>query len=287
MILIFVGFRSIGQLAPVFSQYHVNQYLINPAYGGLYKSISLSANSRIQWAQIESAPMTNTATFSANLANFGGFGFIAMNDNYGLQTNNEISFSNSYFIRSEKVTVGFGLQAPYSQITNDLSLLEPDVLNDPVLDDFTPQYYQPNFGVGFVIQSENFFLGLSVPRILDNQFFEDENISTYKRHYYISTGFKSELIDTKVQTLVRIIENKISVDVSATTFANKNLWFGLVLRDLGNFGVFSLLQLKDRFRLAATFEIPSDNISVNGVYEVTTSYTIAPFKRQKFEDRYF
>ena len=293
--IIAVSFQpAIAQLDPLYAQYHFNQYMINPAYAGVYKSTTLAVNSRAQWFGLEGSPVTNTLTATTSIGNSGGFGVRVMNDRIGIRNSNEFIASGSYYIRSHLTTIGFGLQGGITQVSNNLSKLEPEVLDDPVLDGFIPQYSFPNFGFGIMLQRFDYFIGLSIPRILSEDapepVFEDNG--RYQRHYYLSAGYRFTAVrsyDTKVQTLIRVLEDKISVDVSGTYFITPDLWAGAMVRDFSSFSFFGMLQINDNYRIGYTFELPTNNlITTNfGTHEITFSYTITPFADQVFEDRFF
>lgn len=291
ILLVSFYINAFGQLDPLYQQYHFNQYMINPAYGGIYKSTTFAANSRLQWVGLEGSPFTNTFTWMTNVGNFAGFGLRAMSDQVGIRKTNEIVASGSYFIRAKKVVIGFGLQGGIAESTNDLSVFIPEVLHDPTLDDFVPRFSFPTFGVGFMVMHSNYFIGVSVPRMLNKTepilSYEDNGV--YHRHYYIAAGFIPNLIDMKLQTLVRVVDNKVSVDVSSTYFVSENLWAGVIFRDIFNIGLFGQLQVKKRLRFGYTIELPFDDLITThyGTHEVTLSYTIAPSKGQSLDDRYF
>ncbi|XOV94529.1 MAG: PorP/SprF family type IX secretion system membrane protein [Bacteroidota bacterium] len=292
-ILISIGSLK-AQLDPLYAQYHFNQYMINPAYAGMYQNTSFAVNSRAQWFGLEGSPLTNTVTAMTNIGNSGGFGLRAMNDRVGIRSSNELVVSGSYFIRSHLTTIGFGLQGGVTQVSNDLNKLAPEVLDDPVLDDFIPQYSFPNFGFGVVIQRFDYFLGLSIPRILSEDspdpVFQDNG--RYQRTYYLAGGYRFTTVrsyDTKVQTLIRVLEDKISIDLSGTYFITPDIWAGTLIRDFSSLSFFGLLQIKDNYRIGYSFELPTNNlITTNfGTHEITFSYTITPFSGQVFEDRFF
>ena len=87
-----------AQLDPQYTQYHFNQYLINPAFGGLYESTAISFNSRAQWYGMEGAPFTNTLTLESSLTDHSGIGIKAMNDrNWGSQQHRDHGFSILFY----------------------------------------------------------------------------------------------------------------------------------------------------------------------------------------------
>ena len=60
-ILIFVaglGFAAQAQQIPQYSQYMVNDYILNPAITGMHDYFEVKSNNRIQWVGINDAPRT-------------------------------------------------------------------------------------------------------------------------------------------------------------------------------------------------------------------------------------
>ncbi|MBC7387835.1 MAG: type IX secretion system membrane protein PorP/SprF, partial [Opitutaceae bacterium] len=60
---------GIAQLVPVYSQYLVNQTIINPAYAGANDCLNINALYRQQWAGYEGAPSTRTLSAHSPLKN--------------------------------------------------------------------------------------------------------------------------------------------------------------------------------------------------------------------------
>lgn len=56
VLLISLSFSALGQQRPQFSQYMVNNYLINPAVAGAYEYLNVRFGFRDQWTNIEGAP---------------------------------------------------------------------------------------------------------------------------------------------------------------------------------------------------------------------------------------
>ncbi len=84
-----------AQQSPQFTQFHLNKYFINPAFGGLERSLSVTAFYRTQWDQISGAPKQQGVNAHMPVYLFGGsLGISIMNETVGLERNT--SFSASY-----------------------------------------------------------------------------------------------------------------------------------------------------------------------------------------------
>ncbi|MEQ9218080.1 MAG: PorP/SprF family type IX secretion system membrane protein [Cyclobacteriaceae bacterium] len=282
-----------AQLDPQYTQYHFNQYLINPAFGGLYESTSISFNSRAQWYGMEGAPFTNTLTLESSMSDHSGIGLKAMNDRIGIHNNTEIMASASYFISSHFVKIGMGLQGGITNVSSDLSLLDSKVLNDPELDSFVPNSFQPNFGVGFVIHRFDYFLAVSIPRILETRnTTRSLNDPRYDRNIYVSTGYRFSLFrsnDTKLQTQVRVMGSRFSFDIAGTYFLTDHIRLGAMIRDYYGASFFGKIDFDKHFSMGYSFELPTNNLFFTnyGTHEVTLSYVFTPFQNQSPLERIF
>jgi len=297
IILIFSSFilysEVYAQLDPLYSQYHLNQYLINPAFGGLYENAAVSFNSRAQWYGLEGAPFTNTITAESSLSDHSGIGVKVMNDRIGIHNNTEVMASASYFINSHFVKIGMGLQGGITHISNDLSMLDSKVLNDPELESFVPNSTQPNFGLGFVIHRFDYFLAVSIPRLLETRnTTRSLNDPRYDRHIYVSTGYRFSLFrsnDTKLQSMVRLLGSRFSFDVAGTYFVTDYVRLGVMVRDYCGASFFGKIDFDQHFSMSYSFELPTNNLVFTnyGTHELTISYLFSPFKDQNPIERIF
>lgn len=293
LIFLVISNLATAQLDPQYTQYHFNQYLINPAFGGLYESTAISFNSRAQWYGMEGAPFTNTLTLESSLTDHSGIGIKAMNDRIGVHNNTEIMASASYFISSHFVKIGMGLQGGVTNVSSDLSLLDSKVLNDPEIESFVPNSFQPNFGVGFIIHRFDYFLAVSIPRILETRNTSRSlNDPRYDRHIYISTGYRFSLFksnDTKLQTLVRVLGNRFSFDIAGTYFLTDYIRLGAMIRDYYGASFFGKIDFDKNFSIGYSFELPTNNLIFTnyGTHEISLSYIFTPFKHQNPLERIF
>jgi type IX secretion system PorP/SprF family membrane protein len=60
---------SFGQQIPQFSQYHRNQYMVNPAAAGVYDFLDITLGGRMQWVGIDNAPKSSYLYASSVLPN--------------------------------------------------------------------------------------------------------------------------------------------------------------------------------------------------------------------------
>ncbi|MCF6351674.1 MAG: type IX secretion system membrane protein PorP/SprF [Cyclobacteriaceae bacterium] len=292
--LLFLVFTSKAQYDPLYNQYLFNQALINPAYVGAFDNVSVTLMSRAQWVGIEGAPITNSLTAHTSIFNNkGGAGIYVLNDRLGVSNNTEVFATFSYKVDFGKARLAAGLQGGMIQYKYDYSELNMEFVNDPSFMPTDENFLQPNFGFGALYYSEYYYIGVSVPRILDVTVNDGISESTrYKRHYYLSGGIIFPLsngLKIKPSTLVRVVDNQVSVDINGSVLLAESLWLGLLIRNFNTFGALAQLQISDRLRLGYSMELPSTKLITNqwGTHEIMVGFDFAPFNRQVLKRRYF
>ncbi|WP_420577126.1 type IX secretion system membrane protein PorP/SprF [Ekhidna sp.] len=277
-----VALTTFSQQDPLYSQYQFNQLMINPAYAGIYERFSVGAISRFQWAGIDGAPQTNTITANSSLAEGKiGLGAVVLNDRFGVSSNYEIQLATSYNIQfSKEAKLAMGIQGGWIQYTYDFSNVNMDFMDDPEIVNNHDNFSKPNFGVGFMLMHTNYFVGASVPRILNVSVTDGANQSDrYKRHYYLTGGFVFDVnrIPVKGTALIRSMAGETySVDLTASAFLDEVMWAGVSIRDLKHFGILGIFQLGENLKLGYSFELPTNNLIYGnyGTHEVSVSYNI-------------
>ncbi len=284
LVILAVIFSStiFAQQDPLYSQYQFNQLMINPAYAGIYDRFSVGVISRFQWAGIEGSPNTNTITANSALADGKiGLGAVVMNDRFGVNNNYEIQLSSSYNIAFNRNTkLAMGIQGGFIQYGYDFNKVNLDFFDDPELLNGHENFTRPNFGAGLMLLNTNFFVGLSVPRILNISITDGSTQSErYKRHYYLTAGITTEIqrIPVKATTLIRSLAGEeYSFDLTLTALLEDVMWAGVSVRDLKHFGLIGIFEIGENIKLGYSFELPTNNLIYGnyGTHEVSISYNI-------------
>ena len=286
---------SQAQFDPYYKLYQFNQMMINPAYTGIYNRFTASFTSSMQWVGLEGAPVTNTLTVqSAIKRGQMGVGAMLINDKIGINNNNEAIVCGSYNLDLGEAKLGMGLQGGVVNYGYDPSLLELDHQDDPRLQGAFVNVTEPNFGAGLMLMNVNYFVGLSVPRILD--VVEKDGgivVTKYKKHFYLSGGYHFDTFASgsyKFTTLIRFVEDSDpSIDLSASSNVDGLIWFGLSARDLRHFGVFTFFNMGDRYRLGYAFELPTNSIVRDsyGTHQISLAFDANFGRRQVMSNRNF
>ncbi len=297
LIVIFLGF-GIGaqaQLDPLYNQYLFNQSMINPAYTGINDVFNATAISRAQWAGIEGAPITNTLNLSSSfLGNKVGAGLLLVSDQYGINTNTEIQMMYSYRIEmNNSRSLSFGLQTGYISYKYDFDKLNQEQI-DPELVISDDNFSKTNFGAGVYYKTDNYYLGVSVPRILDTDVKDGDVKSTrYKRHFYVSAGYLFDqllALKFKPSVLLKVVDGQpASIDINASFLLKEALWVGATLRNFNAVGLNTQFEINNRLRLGYSFELPLNGLSNNayGTHELMLSLDLEIFDGHAIGRRYF
>jgi len=246
MILILVLCGSAGLLAqqtPLYNQYMLNPYLINPAVAGSDGYTTLNLTVRNQWVGFRNAPMTQAFSMQTRLLKRSfivktkspkkrklkpsrsgrvGLGGMIFNDVNGLMQRTGVNFTYAYHIRIRESQLSFGLNGVVYQMKlhdKDLTFYNP---NEPLIGTGLQRVLivpDANFGVYWL--GYNYYAGFSVYQLFEsylkigNTAWKDYHMM---RHYYLNGGYRfvisnnleiepSILVKTTRQFLVQVDAN--------------------------------------------------------------------------------
>jgi len=284
---------SYGQHEPIYTQYSMNQAMFNPAYASVNNVMNFSFMSRKQWVGLEGAPFTNTLLASSSMFNGkGGAGIIMHSNAYGVSTNLDLFAQAAYSLKlGLKAQLSIGIQGGYMINENDFSKIE-EAATDPLFGDVVENSSLTNVGMGIFFSTDNFYLGLSIPKYIEYTSSETASeLFTFKRHYYGSIGavLPMGLLKLKTTGLIVYSEFDTSYELAASLLMAETIWAGLFTRNLNAFGAMGMFEITDRLKMGLTIELPSTELVTNqyGSYEVFVSWEIAAFRNQVFKRRYF
>lgn len=275
---------AVAQQYPVFTQYYFNELVINPAYAGNHVQFSASMAYRNQWVNFPGAP--KTISFSGHSSFWKGrvgVGLLVNHDEIGSYKNDNVYLMYSYNIRFPKSTLAMGLQTGFNMLGanfSDLDLQNPD---DASFNAFLREI-KPNFGTGIYYNRKNFFVGFSVPFILNNSVattFEGLlNEITERRYYYLRSGAifplgASKNVKINPSVLLRSQEGQaLSLDINAAFIFYDALSAGASVRSGDSFITFIDLKLSEKFHFAYSYDWTQSDLAIfsNGTHEFMLNY---------------
>jgi type IX secretion system PorP/SprF family membrane protein len=284
LILLLIPLSLAGQLTPVTSQYVLNPLSINPAYAGNRGALNIAAFYRRQWAGIPGAPETMTLAADAPFLDSKlGLGFSITNDKIGVTKETHFLTNYSYKINMDKGSLSLGLGA--GLITTNTAWSDLVVL-DPGDENFLTNsrvFVVPDFTFGAYYSNQNYFAGLSIPKLLGYKFNYDKNKYTLmvkpgNYNYLLNAGYVYTLnqkIKLFPSTLITISPGeKLLVDLNAYVSLNDRIWAGASYRNGRSLGLLCQFAVNNQFRIAYTYDFDFGKLGQYsyGTHEIMLRY---------------
>ena len=288
ILLFFSAFQQVSAQQDILvSQYMFNHLLLNPAYAGSKEYIMATLLYRKQWVNFKGAPETQVATVHAPLGLLPlGWGVTISHDDIGVTDRTDAMLSFAYHLKlNEKLKLGVGINAGgnfYSYRNSDLKYWDHD---DLIFADDKTSGFQPNMGAGAYLYSEKYYLGLSVPTIIDYSpatIVTPDNIdlAPHKvKHYYATAGIvvpvSGEEVLMKPSILVKHVQNApTEFDFNVNFLFSKLLWIGGSYRTEDSFVAIVQIQLSNKLRLGYSYDFTTTEMKnySNGSHEIMIGY---------------
>jgi len=294
--ILFVGLgASQAQQLPQFTQYMYNTISINPAYAGSRDGLSLTALHRSQWAGIDGGPKTQTLSIHSPLRNEKvGLGLSIINDKTGYEKYTYVYGDFSYTINvSDATTLSFGIKGGFSYYDLDEALFsEPSVLSDPFFSDNFNKW-TPNVGAGLYLSAQDWYIGLSAPKVINNDNNEfNQYVALEQVHYYLTGGYVFDLSDTwklRPTALIKATSGApLSFDMSGAVIYDEKLYLGATYRVDDAIGAFVDFQIFEPLRIGYAYEYTISDLQPysNGSHEILLIYEIR-YKNTKYKSPRF
>ena len=296
-LLIGIGPSTQAQQDPLFSQYMFNTLAFNPAYAGNSEVFTMMVLSRHQWVGIEGAPSTQTFVAHSPLRKQAlAVGFSAMNDRIGPARQTGAFVDVAYRIRTGADTrLSFGLKGGVNGFSADLASLStvvPDQSNVSI-----QSRMMPNFGFGLYWHSPRYYVGLSAPKLLENEVAPSTNgvvtTAAEARHFFVIAGYVLPVgrdIKFKPSMMARMVKGApLSLDVNASFLLRERIWLGAMYRVGNAFGFVGQYQVNDQLRVGYAFDLTTTRLGAYnaGTHEVMISYDFRFIKGRTISPRYF
>jgi len=288
IILMFLGFSAYAQQDPLFNQYQFNQLPINPAYAGVNDATSFDLQYRSQWGGVEGAPAT--AMFSGHTSlnqNKVGVGFVLLSDQIGITTNTHFNLTYAYELEiTNRLTLSFGLQTGLLSFQYDFDELNLEDQTDIDFIRADQGFTKFNIGSGLFLSSDRFYIGLSIPQLLEPTEDIGENSGErYNRHFYMTSGLvidKIQAVKLKPYTIIRSAKNtSLSADVGVNALFADIIWGGFFTRNFKTLGISTFLNLDNGLRVGYSGELISNDLATGfNTHEISLGLDLELFSNQ-------
>ena len=302
LILLLVSGFSYAQQDSQFTQYMYNTISINPAYAGSRDTFSVFALHRSQWIGLDGAPQTNNISVNTPIKDTNvGIGVSIINDKIGPSDENNIAVDFSYTIpTSDNFKLSFGLKASANLLNIDFNKLSQYDNGDTNLASNIDNKFSPNIGLGFYLHSEDTYVGLSIPYLLDTKHFDryantgsSSNLAKQDIAYYLTVGHVFELNENlkfKPSLLTKLIQGApVGFDFSANFLINEKFVAGASYRL--NAAVSGLLgfQATDSWFIGYSYDFDTTGLSNynSGSHELFLRFEIFNRYSKIYSPRFF
>lgn len=224
-----LSFQVVAQQKPHYTQYILNQYIINPALTGIENYTDIKVSHRHQWAGFQDAPVTTYLTvhtpigkedYRTTATSFTppdenprgnaywesytsaqphhGVGLQVINDRTGPINQFAAYATYAYHIGiSPRTSLAAGFGAGVTNISLKADKLQFDVPVDPaVYSSGIVNRLRPDFMAGLYLYSADYFLGLSAQQIIPQKLaFTDNEIKAQEKgklqpHLFATAGYR-------------------------------------------------------------------------------------------------
>lgn len=291
-----LSWLGFGQQEAQITQFVDNMIYYNPAYAGARGAMSATALHRQQWVGIDGAPVTQTFSLHSPLKYESvGLGLSVLNDRIGPLNQTWINADFSYTLRFKKHDgrLSFGVKGGINLINGDLAGLNTINNNDPTFMLNFQNELLPNIGGGVYYQSNKFFIGAGVPRILVNSPAPGELVFDDRRHIYAMIGGYIEvnrMLKIRPSALYKMTTGApFAVDGNLAFIFYDRFWTGVNYRFEESVGGFFQYQFNDQFKLGYAFDISTGEILRHnfGTHEILMTYDFYFKKKGIISPRYF
>lgn len=292
----FTGAATFAQQDAQFTQYMYNTININPAYAGSRGVMSIFALHRSQWIGIDGAPVSNTFSLNTPINNSKiGLGLSFINDKIGPSNENAISVDFSYSIEtSQDYKLSFGIKGTGNLFNLDVAKLNPTDQNDPQFQNLN-NVFSPNVGAGIYFHSDNTYLGISVPNLIESKRYDDNSVAIFKEkiNYYFIAGHVfniSNNLKFKPSLLTKIVEGApLQVDVSGNFLINDKFVIGAAYRWSASVSAMVGFQISDPLFIGYGYDLETTNLANynSGSHEIFLRFEILNNSNKMTSPRFF
>ncbi|NLR90363.1 MULTISPECIES: PorP/SprF family type IX secretion system membrane protein [Flammeovirga] len=295
--VVFMGitFTVNAQQNTLYSQYMFNGMTINPAYAGSQGGINTSLIYRQHWTGVGGSPHTSTIAIDSPLGNKRlSVGGLFSQDKIGATTTQNFNVVGAYRINLGEGTLSFGLQGGLNSVAVNFADLTSHV-PDPSLPNERVRRNAPNFGGGLFYNTDNYYVGFSVPRLLNSDLGDANStlVVEEQRYYFVTAGyafFINPNLVLKPNALIRVTEGApVQADINVNALLMEWLWLGMTYRTQESVGFITELQLNKIFRIGYSYDLITNSASniTNGSHEFMINLFFENKKNKIKTPRYF
>ena len=280
LFFIYLASQAVAQQLPLYTQYMLNEFVINPAACGKNNYFEAKSNNRYQWQGITDAPRTYILSVNGPLKSRKvGVGGYLFTDITGPTRRTGIYANYAYHLKiNDNIKLALGLSAGILQFSVDGSKITLHDNGDVALGNGVQSVLLPDFGFGINLYAKDFSLGFSAPQLVQNKldFFESHsNVrSKLEDHYFINGAYRIHLgddIEVEPSAMVKILKPvPTQIDVGLKAMYRELLWIGGAYRSRDAYSAMVGFEIKKHISFAYAHDFTFSNIKnySTGTHEI-------------------
>ena len=297
LICSFITVSATAQQEPQYTQYMYNTMSVNPAYAGSTGATEAALLYRSQWVGISGAPQTQSFSIHSPLRNENlGLGLSIVNDKIG--PSDELYFDGNFAysvpLGYEK-RLAFGLKAGARMLNIDWSKGRYYDNDDVLLSQNINNQIKLAVGAGIYYYTNKWYVGLSVPSFLKNNYYDDvqESIDYDRMHFYLMGGYVFDLnpnLKFKPAFLVKAVSGApITADISANFMIQEKFVIGGAYRTDDSVSILAGFQISPSFFLGYSFDYTVSELNKynDGSHEIILRYQFVQKQSKIKSPRFF
>ena len=196
-VLVLTSIAVKAQQQPNFLFFEQNMSLFNPAYTGSEGSLA-GLQYRSAWSGIEDAPRAASFIYHTKEKNKASWGISYLTDRVYIENQGIVAIDYSYKLAlGGNTNLYLGIKAGVVYNNLDATGLDRITQESNANLNSIQNYMNPLVGIGLLLKSEKFFIGLSTPNMLNSKRYKEAEglatTATDKPHLYTTAGFHLKL----------------------------------------------------------------------------------------------
>lgn len=249
---------AVAQQMPLYSQYMLNGFILNPAVAGSEGYSAINVTAREQWVGFANGPATYAASFQTRVMkkNFRskrlsvhkkvrlaetnsnvGVGAYLFNHRNGAVSRTGFKGTYAYHIRLSHSQLSFGLSLVALQYRLDDEKITFKDEGDELWAGAHQSVFIPDADFGVFYTSKSWWLGFSAEQLFESALkFGDSGYDRFilHRHFYLMGGYDFQLSRTLIFSPSSLMkyseEGNFQADLSGKLYFDQLFWAGLTFR---------------------------------------------------------
>ncbi len=289
------GTMAWAQQIPQYSQYMMNDYVMNPAVTGKYDYWEVKSNNRLNWIGITDAPRTFILSAQGPFRRYNmGMGVTIFSDVTGPTSRTGAHISYAYQLKlSSKLRLGMGLSIGVLQFRIDGTKVDLYQSGDPAFPNAVMSAVTADATFGINLYHKNFNVGFSAPQIIGNNLGFDsgqgDGTSTLSRHFMLMGSYTFHVGSFGIMPnvlLKYVTPVPPQFDAGVRFDYRDQFWIGASYRHDDAVSFMAGLLYKDFLVFGYSYDMSTSNLRnySDGSHEVMIGVRFRPWKKKAAAD---